>query len=46
MTCQACQKPSLRCSVCNLYMTVDPPRSAVTEDRGSKKFKSLFLSSI
>ncbi len=28
MACQACSKPSLRCSVCSFYMTIDPPKSA------------------
>ena len=42
MTCQACLKPSLRCSICNFYMTIDPPKSAFNGDKGSKHSKKEF----
>ena len=35
MACQACHQPLLRCSVCSLYMTLDPPKSAFDEKKGS-----------
>lgn len=42
MTCQACQKPSLRCSVCSLYMTVDPSKSAFIGDKDKMTYWFLF----
>ena len=34
MLCQACQKPSLKCSVCSFYMAIDPPRSGFYGNKG------------
>ena len=42
MTCQACSKPSQRCSVCNLYMTVDPPKSAIQSATNKMAFWFVF----
>lgn len=40
MACQACQKPLHRCSICSLYMTIDPPKSAFDEKKGFNKSNS------
>lgn len=42
MTCQQCQRPSLRCSVCQLYMTVDPPKSAFLGVKNKMTYWFLF----
>ncbi|RNA42728.1 WD repeat-containing mio [Brachionus plicatilis] len=42
IACQQCQKPSLRCSVCQLYMTVDPPKSAFLGNKNKMTYWFLF----
>jgi hypothetical protein len=42
MTCQACSKPSLRCSVCSFYMTIDPPKSAYNGDKDKMSYWFVF----
>lgn len=39
MKCQNCLKPSLRCCVCSLYMTFEPPRSVIIAPIGNQKKK-------
>ncbi|CAF0718217.1 unnamed protein product [Brachionus calyciflorus] len=42
IACQSCQKPSLRCSVCSLYMTVDPSKSAFLGNKDKMTYWFLF----
>ena len=42
IACQSCQKPSLRCSVCSLYMTIDPAKSAFLGNKDKMTYWFLF----
>lgn len=42
MACQQCQRPSLKCSVCQLYMTVDPPKSSFLGVKNKMTYWFLF----